>query len=298
MISLDIMLPYYGDQSYLLAAVASIRELRAADWRLTIIEDAYPRGAQAEAAIAELGDDRIRYLRNERNLGVAGNQHRAAEIAERDWLVVTDFDDVLLPNYAEVVTALLDRCQDAAIVQPGVEVIDERDEIYTPLTDRVKTRVGANGRQIELSGEDAVASLLRANWLYGPSLCLRRAALEPVMPTLTGGAAGDFVYDLARSIAMLRRGGSLVAGADVAYRYRRHRASHSSAGARTGVRFAQERAYFDTVARELGAAGWSRAARAARLRLTSRLNAATQLPAAVRARRGSAVRTLARHAFR
>jgi glycosyl transferase family 2 len=286
-------MPYYGDQAYLLRAVESVRMLRDADWRLTIVEDAYPGGQAAEAAVRVLNDQRIRYLRNARNLGVAGNFSRSLAVSDREFVVVTDFDDIMLPNYATVVSGLLERHPRAAIVQPRVEIIDESDQPCRPLPDRVKSVIGARGREVELAGEAAVASLLRGNWLYGPALCYRRSAVArvPFRPD------ADSVHDLARAIAVLRQGGSLVVGAEIAYRYRRHRGSHSSTSARTGMRFEQERSYFDEMAQELERDGWLVAAREARLRLTSRLNALTWLPGAIRSRQGAAVRALLRHAL-
>ncbi len=91
-------------------------------------------------------------------------------------------------------------------------------------------------------------------------------------------------------------GGSIAVGSEVAFRYRRHRTSTSSTGARTGVRFAEEREYFLAISKDLRAMGWNSAARAARVRLFSRLNAAAQLPGAVLGRDGAAVKALLGHA--
>jgi glycosyltransferase involved in cell wall biosynthesis len=292
-ISLDVVMPYYGDQAYLLRAVDSVRALQQADWRLTVVEDRYPGGAAARAAVHALGDDRIRYLRNDRNLGVAANTHRCFELAERDFVLVTDYDDLLLPNYAVEVAGLFDRHPDAVVAQPAVEVVDENDRPHRPLADRVKTWLAPRG-EAALAGEAAVASLLRGNWLYCPALCYRRSAVAGVKPR----PDADAVHDLARVVDVLRYGGSVAVGTTVAFRYRRHRSSHSSGGARTGIRFAQERAYFESIAAELAADGRPRAARAARLRPLSRLNAATQLPGALVSRRSDVARTLARHALR
>jgi glycosyltransferase involved in cell wall biosynthesis len=294
-ISLDVVMPYYGDAAYLLRAVESVRTLVHADWRLTIVEDCYPGGTAAEQAVHALGDNRIRYLRNERNLGVAANTHRCFELAEREFVLVTDYDDLLLPNYAVEVAGLFDRHPGAVIAQPAVEVVDENDRPHRPLPDRVKSWLAPRG-EAALSGERAVASLLRGNWLYCPALCYRRAAVADVKPRPNA----DAVHDLARAVDVLRwagpSGGSVAVGATVAFRYRRHRSSHSSDGARTGVRFEQERGYFEAIAAELAADGWPHAARAARQRPLSRLNAVSRLPAALASRNSRVARALVLHA--
>jgi hypothetical protein len=297
-IELDFLIPYYGAPRYLHEAIAAIRALVDTDWRLTIVEDAYHGGAAVERSVAELGDDRIRYLRNERNLGVNANVHRCIQLASRDHFVITGYDDRVLPNYGQVVAGLLDRHPGAALVQPPVEVVDEDGRQHRPLPDRIKALAGPGGRsrcptEVVLQGERAVASLLRGNWLYTPALCYRRDALQraPFRPGI------DAAHDLAFVVDVLLDGGTLVSGGDMCFAYRRHRRSHSSSFARSGVRFEQERRYFDDIRTELRSRGWTTAERSARRRLLSRLNAATQLPQALRHRSPATVRTLVAHAL-
>jgi len=48
--------------------VRSVLEQRDPDWRLTVVDDGYPDGS-VPGWFAGLGDDRVRYHRNETNLG-------------------------------------------------------------------------------------------------------------------------------------------------------------------------------------------------------------------------------------
>lgn len=294
MLSLDVLVPYYGDADLLIRAVESVRALVETDWRLTIVEDDCPDGPVARRRVAELGDERIRYLRNERNLGTAGNHHRCVQLVERDCFVVIGHDDLLLPSYGQALSVLLGQYPDAAMVQPGVEVIDEDDAPHRPLPDRIKRWMAPRDGVVELSGEPAVASLLRGNWLYTPAIAYRRdwAKTVPARP------GNDAVHDLALVVDILMAGGSLVVSREVAFRYRRHRASHSSSNARTGARFRQERDYFNDIEAELRMRNWPRAARAARNRLLSRCNVLTQLPGAALSGRFRLVATLLGHALR
>ncbi|AOS60986.1 glycosyltransferase [Actinoalloteichus hymeniacidonis] len=294
MISLDVIIPYYGDPNYLFRAIESVRGLIDTDWRLTIVEDCYPGGAEVQRRVAALGDDRIRYLRNAENLGVAGNQHRCMQLGEREHFVVLDADDVLLPNYGKVLSVLINRYPDAAMFQPGVQVIDENGAFHRPLPDLVKGFARGRSGTFEISGEEAVTSLLRGNWLYTPALCYRRD-ISADLPQRTGT---DGVNDLAMVIDMILRGGSLVVSQQVAFQYRRHRASHSSSYARSGERFVEEKAYFESISTQLRERGWNSAVRAANQRLFSRLNALTQLPSVLQAGERDTARRLLRHALR
>jgi hypothetical protein len=294
-VCLEFLIPYYGDPRFLFEAIASIRALEDTDWLLTIVEDAYPGGEQVEREVADLGDERIRYVRNETNLGVSANAHRCIQLARRDRFLVMGFDDLVMPNYGKVVGALLERYPDAALIQPRVQVIDEQGNPYQPLPDRIKEMQWPSKRSpVELSGEAACRSLLRGNWLYTPAICFQREALQRTR----NHDAIDVCHDLAFVIDVLLDGGSLIVGDEPCFSYRRHRSSYSMEFARNGARFEQERRYFTEAASLLRDKGWTSAERTARRRMLSRLNAVTQLPQAIRSRERESVRTLLDHVLR
>jgi glycosyltransferase involved in cell wall biosynthesis len=293
-IELDVLIPYYGDPEYLMAAVESVRAMAEVDFRMVIVEDAYPDGKAVEKRVLDLGDDRITYLRNEKNLGTTRNVHRCLEFAERDLILMMGADDIVLPNYGQALARLLDSYPDAALLQPGVQVVDEQGTPYRPLPDRVKELMAPKAEVVELHGEAGVASLLRGNWLYTPAVTYRRKSIIDIPKRFDV----DAVHDLALIVDVLMRGGRLVVSREVAFQYRRHRAGHSSSHARTGKRFIQEKNYFTAVEKELAELGWPAAARAARHRLLSRFNALTQLPGALRSGEREVAGRLLAHALR
>jgi hypothetical protein len=292
-VTVDILLPFYGDVGLLKLAVRSVLGQRDPDWRLTVVDDGYPDPA-VPGWFAALGDDRVRYRRNPVNLGANGNYRECLRLVEHEMFVMMGADDVMAPNYLDTVAAVRAAQPDAAIIQPGVEVIDGRGAPARPLADRTKSWYAPRGRGLRsLAGERAAVSLLRGNWLYFPSLCWRVDALPG-----TGFRTGlDVVQDLALALDVIAGGGVLVVDDTVCFRYRRHSASDSSWRALAGTRFTEEREFFLTIARELDAAGWHRAARTARWHLSSRLNAATLLPKAARHRHRAGLRNLGRHVF-
>jgi hypothetical protein len=183
---------------------------------------------------------------------------------------------------------------EAAVIQPGVRIIDEHGTVVEPVADRVKQRVVRPRTRVPrlLAGEKLATSLLHGDWLYWPSLAFRREVL-----VATGFREEmPLIQDLAIVLDIVTAGGSLLLEPTVCFHYRRHGASASSASLLDGRRFAGERAYFLLAARQVSALGWRRAERAARLHLTSRLHALTLIP---RTLRGDAGRLgiLLRHAF-
>ncbi|MFF5972003.1 glycosyltransferase family 2 protein [Streptomyces sp. NPDC012769] len=290
--TLDIMLPHYGDTALMQAAVRSVLDQTDKDWRLTVVDDGKEEGVPEW--FASLGDTRVRYQRNERNLGITRNFRKCVDLVESPYFTMLGSDDLLLPTYVETMRAAVAAVPDAAIYQPGVEVIDEHGNPSTSLGDEVKKRLYApknTGRRLVLSGEPLAANLLGGNWLYFPSIVWRADAVKGI----SFREDLSVIQDLALIIELIKRGEKLVVEPVTAFRYRRHSGSLSSAEAATGGRFAEAIQFFGEVARDLDRHGWPKAARAARLHLSMRLHALTLLPGALR--RPAAVRRLLAYAL-
>ena len=291
--TIDIMMPFYGSVEQFKEAVLSVVAQSDPDWRLVVIDDCYPDLSAGEWLLS-LGDDRIEYRRNEVNLGINLNFQACIDLAVNDWVTIFGCDDVMLPDYVSTVARIIASHPRATFVQPGVQVIDGDGKPVSTLVDWTKDRYRPNTRgTFELSGEQLAVSLTRGNWMYFPSLCWRREALVKFgfRPDLST------VQDLALAIDLVFDGATLVVDDAPVFLYRRHAASVSSWRAVEGSRFAEEGAFFDRIAAEYGARGWKHARRAARNRFSSRLNAASRLPAAAKARNAGAVATLLRYAF-
>lgn len=295
-ISVDVMLPRYGRLDLVQDTVRSVLAQDDPHWRLTVVDDSGELPDDGLGAwCAALDEPRVRYRRNERNLGLNRNFQECVSLVEHELAVIIGADDLMLPGYVGTVRRAHAAFPDAAIIQPAVDVVDEHGAPARTLVDLVKRLVYAPrvAGPTVLGGEDLAVSLLRGNWLYFPAICWRSGPLRR-----TGFREGlSVVLDLALVLDLVLDGESLLVEPTPAFRYRRHRASVSSAHAADGRRFTEERAFFRQTADRMAARGWPRAARTARHHLSSRINALTRLPLALRHRRSDGVRTLARHAF-
>lgn len=291
MTTLDIMIPFYGDVALLREAVGSVLEQDDPRWRLTVVDDT------DDPAVLEyfagLDDDRIRYRHNPTNLGITGNFNRCLELVEHKLCTLMGCDDRMLPNYVGSVLAVWADHPDAGLIQPGVRIIGSDGRPRKTLVDEAKRRVYApkvEGR-LAMSGEDLAVSLLRGDWLYFPSLVWRTELLAGLR------FQDDLrvIQDLALLVDLVVAGATLVVDETLAFEYRRHEASESSASAFDGSRFTEAGTFFTETADRMAAHGWPRAARVARRHLSSRLFALTMLPQALRQRAG--VGQLTRHVF-
>ncbi|WP_344621466.1 glycosyltransferase family 2 protein [Kitasatospora arboriphila] len=292
MTTLDVLLPYYGDVALMQAAVRSVLAQTDRDWRLTVVDDGREPGVPEW--FAELGDPRVRYMRNEQNLGVTGNYRKCLGLAEHEYLVFMGTDDIMLPNYIETIRDVLAAHPGVAMIQPGVEVIGSDGAVSRTLADEAKRRLYApRTRGLELlGGEELAVSLLRGNWLYFPSICWRTDAVR----TMGFRDNLEIIQDLALIVDLLQAGERMAVSDTLCFQYRRHTVSISSKSAFSGSRFTEARRYFLDVADRLDAHGWPRAAKASRRHLSARIHALTLVPGAVRNRQWDGARTLLRNA--
>lgn len=287
---LDIVMPFWGDFGHLREAVDSVRAQDDPEWRLVVIDDVYPDAAPGEW-VKSLADERITYLRNEQNLGPSRNYSKGVGLVDGEFVVIMGCDDRMLPGYVARVKQLIGAFPAADVIQPGVQVIDEHGRVYVPMADRIKGWISPKGEfPRAFEGESIAVSLLHGNWTYFPSLVWRRSRVER-------GFRADLnvVQDLAKILEILLDGGTLVVDRAPQFEYRRHSQSVSAKTAIDASKFGQELTLFREVRAQARERGWRKAARAASWHITSRLNALSVVPAAVKARRPDGVRALARH---
>ena len=290
---IDLLLPFYGDPALLHLAVTSVLDQTDPRWRLRVIDDHYP-DADAAAWVAEIDDPRVTLERNPTNLGVSANFVHCLSRAEADYLAFLGCDDVLGPTYVADVLGGFDRHPGAAIVQPAVRVIDASGAPARSTTDWVKRRLSPDVvRETVLSGEPLACSLLHGNWLYFPAIAWNRnliaqRSFRPGMET---------VLDLDLILSLVLDGHDVVLLENISFEYRRHARSASAVAARSTRRFEEEDLLFTRTAEACARLGWSRAARAARWHLTSRLHAALLAPSAMFHRDVPTTRRLLRHAL-
>src|SRR3954464_7542653 len=85
-----LAVPYFSNLAYLDAALRSIVAQTDSGWTAIVVDDAAPEPGAA-AVVAALDDQRVRYLRNEHNLGISANFNRCLELGAADAEIVVVF---------------------------------------------------------------------------------------------------------------------------------------------------------------------------------------------------------------
>jgi len=264
MARVDILLPYWGDFGLLKKTVESILAQTVQDWHLAVFDDCYPSD-EATRYFKALKDSRVTYFRHKKNIGITNNFNHAINSAKATYCVIPGCDDILLPNYLEMALKNID---DADFYQPNVQVIDENGKYYLPLADRVKRFIRPKKDGV-YNGEKLAASLCHGNWLYFPSILWKTETIKKY----GFDARYKIAEDLVLEFNIIKSGGVLYLDNETTFCYRRFAKSLSSIEkSKGGIRFGEEDEVYEKFTNEFQKIGWNKAARAAKLRLTSRLH--------------------------
>jgi glycosyltransferase involved in cell wall biosynthesis len=125
----SIGLPVYNGENYVAKAIGSVLEQTLRDLELVISDNASTDRTQTICEEFAQRDARVRYFRNERNLGAGPNYDQAFYRALGKYFNWLAHDDRLAPTYLEEAVACLERNPDAVLCQVGISEIGPDDEI-------------------------------------------------------------------------------------------------------------------------------------------------------------------------
>jgi glycosyltransferase involved in cell wall biosynthesis len=266
--ALTFAIPFYQGRALLQRAIASVLHQKDPSWQLLVCDDCGPEPGTAEL-VRSYADPRIRYHRNERNLGMAGNWNRCLDLAATDLVNLLHADDELLDNYAGLMLGAAQQYPHAAAFFCRARIIDEHSRPCFSFPDFVKRfLLPRSGGTLRLRGRRAVEALLRGDFIMCPTVCYRKSVLR----SRRFSFAWKQVQDLEFFIRLLLDGDLLVGLPEVAYAYRRHPGNATSAHTHSLLRFEEESRLYDELRQAAACRGWPRAARLAARKGIIRLN--------------------------
>ena len=103
---LSVVMPVYNGEKYLAEAIDSVLQQTFKNYELVIINDGSSDGS--DGIIKNFADERIRYMTNEGNKGVAYTRNRGLQIANGKYLAWMDCDDLIHPQRFEKQVAFME----------------------------------------------------------------------------------------------------------------------------------------------------------------------------------------------
>lgn len=164
-----VMMPAHNAVRYLEAAIESVLAQDYPAFELLVVDDGSTDGTSEVLARFAARDARVRWLRNERNLGIVATRNRllAEADAQAKYLAVLDADDVCLEGRLQKQVEFLERHPDHAAVGCHTLIIDDQGR---PVGERRYPTSNAQLRGV----------MTRYNPLAQSAVMLRRSALDAV----------------------------------------------------------------------------------------------------------------------
>ena len=121
---ISVLMGIYNCADTLEEAVGCLLRQSAADWELLLCDDGSTDGTYALAQKLARSDERIRLLKNEKNLGLPKTLNRCAALAKAPYLARMDGDDRCSPTRLEKELAVIRRGE-YAVVSCGMAFFDQ-----------------------------------------------------------------------------------------------------------------------------------------------------------------------------
>lgn len=170
--AVSVCIPTYRGAPHVGAAVESVLAQTFPDFELIVIDDGSPD--ETAAIVARYRDPRIRFVRNERNLGAQANWNRCLEMACGRYFKLLPQDDLLAPECVARQVSVLeaDIRHELALVFCARSIIDSG-------TRRVMRRGFPRRRQGKIAARDIFRSCIRrgTNLIGEPGAVLLRTGL-------------------------------------------------------------------------------------------------------------------------
>ena len=125
MARVSIGFPVYNGERYVAEALDAILSQDFLDFELLICDNASTDATSDICMQFREMDSRIRYHRNDANLGAAPNFNLSFEMASGEFFKWSSHDDLLKPKFLSACVAALDADRDAVLAYPKAVQIDE-----------------------------------------------------------------------------------------------------------------------------------------------------------------------------
>jgi glycosyltransferase involved in cell wall biosynthesis len=124
MARIDILLPVKNGKDFLVEAIDSVRAQTFTDWRLLVLDHGSTDGSREMAEAYHTRDSRIRVHSFPQAQGLSGLLNCGLDIADCEYVMRHDADDVCLPDRMAVALAAFETLPDCVALGGQAEVMD------------------------------------------------------------------------------------------------------------------------------------------------------------------------------
>lgn len=125
---ISVVMPAYNAEKYIAEAIDSILNQTYRDFEFIIINDGSTD--KTEEIILSYTDERIVYLKNEKNMGIVYTLNRGLDVAKGEYIARMDSDDISMPTRFEKQLSLFKKNSNLAVVGTSFTVFGEGIKDY------------------------------------------------------------------------------------------------------------------------------------------------------------------------
>jgi len=128
--TVTVLMTVYNGEDYLSEAIKSILNQSFTDFEFLIIDDASTDNSQS--IIQSFNDERIRYVKNESNIGQTASLNYGLELSKGEYIARMDQDDLSKPDRFSLQLKFMEKNYDTVVVGSWAKSIDADGKyIYT-----------------------------------------------------------------------------------------------------------------------------------------------------------------------
>ncbi|MFO7661132.1 MAG: glycosyltransferase family 2 protein [Chloroflexota bacterium] len=125
----SIGMPVYNGEKLIRETLDSLRDQTFTDYELIICDNASEDSTEEICREYAVRDERIRYYRNDTNIGAAPNYNKTFELARGEYFKWAAHDDICAPTFLEQCVEALDRYPEVVLAFTRAKAIDIQGEI-------------------------------------------------------------------------------------------------------------------------------------------------------------------------
>lgn len=130
----SVLMPVYKtDENYLREAIESILSQTFEDYEFLILDDC--PDDYRESVVRSYTDKRIKYAKNEKNLGISASRNKLIDMVKGEYLAIFDHDDISLPTRLEKQVAYLDTHPECGVVGCKTQRMSNGKQSKNPTND-------------------------------------------------------------------------------------------------------------------------------------------------------------------
>lgn len=126
---ISVVIPVFNGERHLVECIQSVSQQTYSDFEIIVVDDASTDSTAAIVERLQAADGRIRYFRNEKNLGSGGSRNVGIRESKTDFIGLLDADDRWYPAFLETQLRILVANPDIDCVFSDFDFIDDASNV-------------------------------------------------------------------------------------------------------------------------------------------------------------------------